>query len=98
MVATCLDAMEFETRLLDARGRPFEGGADHLHEPVFVIQVPDRDWAVLSDVLGELIEEQIQFDHALLNWRSTAAQRERHWMALLIAIVIVLAMFGLIEL
>ena len=98
IVATCLDAMEFETRLIDSRGRPIEGGEDHLHEPAFVIHVPDRDWAILNDVLSELIEEQVQFDHALLDWRCNAARRERHWMALLIAIVIVLAMFGLIKL
>lgn len=98
MVATCLDAMEFEARLSDLGGHPIRGqGEDALDAP-YCIHVPGSEWGMLTDVLGEIIDEQRQFDAMLDESCNRVGRRERHLFLILIAIVIVLAAFGLIEL
>lgn len=98
MIATCLDAMEFEARLIDLRGRPIRAQEEFSLDPPYCIHVPGSEWGMLTDVLGEIIDEQRQFDARFDESRNRAGRRERQGLVVLIAIVIVLAMFGLIEL
>lgn len=98
MIATCIAAMEFEVVLSDAAGRRLDNPSPEGAGPPFIVEVTSVCWAQLNDVLEEIIEEQMQFDSYLSSWHETAARWERHLLVLLIAIVMVLATFGLINL
>ncbi|MCH7603316.1 MAG: hypothetical protein IIB54_11170 [Planctomycetes bacterium] len=98
MIATCIAAMEFEVVLSDATGQHIDKPSPHQSRPPFIVKVTSACWAQLNDVLEEIIEEQMQFDSYLSSWHETAARWEKHMLVLLIAIVMVLATFGLINL
>ena len=98
MIATCIAAMEFEVDLSDARGQRIDHPSREGAGPPFIVKVTSACWSQLNDVLDEIIEEQNQFDAFITSWHATAARWERNLLALIIAIVMVLATFGLINL
>ncbi len=98
MIATCIAAMEFEVVLSDAAGRRLDNPSHEETGPPFIVKVTSVCWGQLNDVLEEIINEQMQFDSYLAAWHESAAHWERHLLVLLIAIVAVLATFGLINL
>ena len=98
MIATCISAMEFEVVLSDVSGQRIDNPPHEGTGPPFIVKVSSVCWAQLNDVLEEIIEEQMQFDTYLSSWHVTAARWERNLLVLIIAIVMVLATFGLINL
>jgi len=90
-VATSVASMEFEVRL-----NPDE--PTDLAAPPFIVQVDDSDWATLTDVLDEIIDEQVQFDR-LFAIHQTKYRRQRIVLILSLAgVVETLVIFGLIKL
>lgn len=98
MIATCIAAMEYEVDLTDARGQRIDHPSHEGAGPPFIVKVTSACWSQLNDVLDEIIEEQTQFDTYLSSWHVTAARWKRNLLFLIIAIVMVLVTFGLINL
>lgn len=97
MVATCLEAMEFQVRFTAKKPTV---STHHLPPPrsTYHIDVPARDWGDLNEVLPELISEQTFFDDVLKSWPARAARWERWLLGVAIFSVILLSMLGLIDL
>jgi hypothetical protein len=92
-VATCLEAMAFETRIQTPGGpRPDRVVTPH------VVQVSTEDWESLVEVLPELIAEQQEFDEFLRCWHQRSGRSERRLLVAMIVIVGTLAVIGAIEL
>lgn len=99
-VATSIASMEFEVRLRD-NDRFAEQDNDEptdLTAPPCIVQVDDSDWATLTDILDEIIDEQIQFDQ-LFEMHHVKYRRQRIVIILTLAgVVEALVILGLIEL
>ncbi len=90
-VATSVASMEFDVRLNP--DKPTD-----LASPPFIVQVDDSDWATLTDVLDEIIDEQVQFDR-LFEMHHVKYRRQRIVLILTLAgVVEALVILGLIEL
>ncbi|MCZ6835989.1 MAG: hypothetical protein O7G85_09470 [Planctomycetota bacterium] len=98
MVHTCLLSMEYDVALLDGAGRQGPFPDDSNHAGPYVIQVPSEHWPELNEVLYSIIEEQMEFDVYLAAWPERANRWKRHFLLVLVAIVTILAIFGLIDL
>jgi hypothetical protein len=86
-VATCIAAMEFDVRLcsINPASWDLEEGRDEDVPGPHVIEVPANFWPQLAGVLGEIIDEQREFDQTL-EWR-----RERRRTTLIIVLSITTA-------
>jgi hypothetical protein len=73
-VATAIAAMEFDVRTRGVDESDDESSDLESAGP-FVIEVPSEHWFALADVLGEIIDEQREFDEALV--RRADARRSR---------------------
>ncbi len=99
-VATSVASMEFEVRLAgnDRLSRQSCDEPSDLAAPPFIVQVDDSDWAKLTDVLDEIIDEQVQFDR-LFETHHVKYRRQRILIILtLTGVVEALVILGLIEL
>lgn len=97
-LATTIAAMEFDLQCLDGKGRIVSLEKLNQAEGPFALQVLPEDAQELGEVLHDIIEEQEEFD-ALLDERERTDKRSRRRLIwLLIIIMILLAVFGLLEL
>ena len=97
-VATAIAAMEFEVRLIDARGAEVRAEYELTYDGPFPLQVSAADRAALAEVIDEIIAEQAEFDVYLAAWHDRAGRWERTLLGLLVALVTVLAVLGVIRL
>lgn len=98
--AVCMSilAMEFDARVIDlASGEPVEDPEAAPAGP-FGVQVPEADAEPLREVLGEIVAEQREFDHALAARDHSAAAWRRRAMLFMAMLVAVLALLGLLRL
>lgn len=89
-VATSIASMEYEVRL-PVNDRLSQQNSDEptdLGTPPYIVQVDDSDWATLTDVLDEIVDEQVQFDR-LFETHHIKYRRQR--------IVIILTLTGVVE-
>ena len=97
-IVTCIAAMEFEVQLRDlATGRPVEPEDEGAGGP-YVIDARPADREDLADVLGEIVDEQREFDEFIDRWHTTTNRRMRIFLVVMIILVALLAVFGLLEL
>jgi hypothetical protein len=100
VVATSIEAMEFDVRLRHAvTGRVVETGDEtpELRGP-YVVEVRPGDCDDLADVLEAIIDEQGDFDRALAKRNGRVLRLQRILLLAMIVIVSLLALFRLIEL
>ncbi len=99
-VATSVASMEFEVRLA-GDDRLSQQGCDEpteLGSPPYIVQVDDSDWATLTDILDEIVDEQVQFDR-LFETHHIKYRRQRIVLIVTLAgVVEALVILGLIEL
>ncbi len=101
-VATTIAAMEFDVRLSSINPAAWESGTDrrqgceagascdrHIPGP-HVIEVPVEAWPQLVDVLGEIVDEQREFDEML------ELRDERHRVRLVVVLSVTTAAQALI--
>jgi hypothetical protein len=97
-IATSVASMEFESRLIDARGNDICVEYELTYDGPFAVQVPAGHWAELRDVIDELIAEQMEFDVRLAAFHDRRCHRQQVLLAFMVALVAVLAMLGVIRL
>ena len=95
-VSTTNLAMEYEARLIDRDGNDLEALSEE--NAPYRVQVRESDWPELSEVVEEIVAEQAEFDTYMQGWRSFVHRLHRAFLLVLIAIVILLAIFGAIAL
>ncbi len=100
VIATAIEAMEFEVRLCDvATDLPVEAlGANLDHDGVYRIEARGEDWSDLAEVLEQIIEEQSEFDAFLEHRDSSVLNAQRVFLGVVVALVIVLALMGIAKL
>lgn len=86
-VATSIAAMEFDVRLIEIAS-PNQ----------YVIEVDHDNWSALSDLLQEIVDEQIEFDDLLEIHQATRGRQRIIIIIALTGVVEVMAILGLIEL
>ena len=98
VVATCVAAMEFDVRMTphDTIGEGLDDG-DGGTEGI-VVEVPANDWAVLAEVLDDILAEQAQFDAFLVETHGRSTRAQRRLLITMIVIVGALAVVGAIDL
>jgi hypothetical protein len=108
-IATSIAAMEFDVRIRDLGtgvvigdehhpGVGHDGGAVDVVNGPCVIEARAEDWADLTDVLDQIVDEQGAFDAHLERRDDLARRARRLFMLLMIIIVSVLAVLGLVSL
>ncbi len=90
-VATSVASMEFDVRL-----NPDD--PTDLASPPFIVQVDDSDWATLTEVLDEIVDEQIEFDQHFAMHHVKYRRRRIVLILSLAGVVEALVILGLIEL
>jgi len=97
-IATAIAAMEYEVRLIDARGGEVRPDLELAYNAPYALQVPAAERAELADVIDEIVAEQMEFDVRLAAFHDRASRRQRLFLAFMVALVIGLAILGVIRL
>lgn len=100
VIATAIEAMEFEVRLCDvATDLPVEAMDENLDDDgVYRIEARGDDWSDLADVLEQIIAEQSDFDALLERRDRSVLSVQRVFLGVVVALVIVLALMGIARL
>ena len=97
MIATCLEAMEFEVRV-SSDGATVSDRHLPPRKAVYRVDVPTGNWDELREVLEEIISEQTRFDAFLSGWPPRANRWKRWLLGLTITTVVILSVLGVIDL
>lgn len=97
-IAATIASMHFDVRCRHRDG-PWRGiGDTDPGSPPHAIDVSESDWAVLKETLGDIIAEQAAFDERFARPQRWSKRVQQQITLLMIVVVMVLAIFGLIEL
>jgi hypothetical protein len=97
-VATSIQAIGFDARIVSPRGRGGHFDRDRPAPPPYVVQVPDECWDDLRDVLDMIVAEQLEFDVMLEHRDLRRGRVERRCMLVLVVVVGAFAVLGWIRL
>lgn len=96
IVTITIASMEFDVRLTHVED---PAGERRLPAPKpYVIEVDESDWHDLTEVLHELIAEQIEFDDYMTSRELMVGRSQRRLLIILAVVVSALAAAGAIEL
>ncbi len=96
IVTVTIASMEFDVRCTHIDD-PFAERRLPLSAP-FSIEVREDDWQDLTDVLHDLIAEQLEFDAYVERRDAGVGRRQRQFLLILVGVVAALAATGAIEL
>lgn len=88
-VATSIASMEFDVRLIEIGKQ---------NQRQYVIEVDHDHWGSLSEILQEIVDEQVEFDDLLEIHQATRGRQRIIIIIAITGVVEVMAILGLIEL